>query len=174
MTQWLYKKSTKLYEGQRGKDSECTTVNLVCSKSKALAGVARFVEALSWTLKSHGFNSQSGHIPRLRVQSWSGCNVGGNPSIFFPPPLSPHFPLIINMSLDEDYIKKEQNRERDSRQSKSKEIKNKMAIIWYPERSHMTGCREQGRITWRCRDSKGHFRKSLDCHAKVFMLKTSF
>ena len=35
----------------------------------ALAGMAQSIGALSHTLKVRGFNSQSGHMPRLQV--WS-------------------------------------------------------------------------------------------------------
>ena len=39
----------------------------------ALASMAQLVGVLSHKLKDHGFNSQSGHIPRLQVWSQSGC-----------------------------------------------------------------------------------------------------
>ena len=44
----------------------------------ALAGEAQFVGASSHTPKGWGFDSWSGHIPKLQVQSSGGACVGGN------------------------------------------------------------------------------------------------
>lgn len=33
---------------------------------------------LSWSINSDGFNSPSGHVPKLRVQSPFGMHAGGN------------------------------------------------------------------------------------------------
>ena len=83
----------------------------------ALAGVAQLVGASSSKPKGLGFNSQSGHLPRLRVRSPVGAHMRGKRLMF---PLTPLFlcpphpalssPLSlksISMSSGEDYKKKE-------------------------------------------------------------------
>ena len=48
----------------------------------SLVSVAQLVGAFSHTPEGWGFNIQSGHIPRLQVQSPVGVYMGGNQSMF--------------------------------------------------------------------------------------------
>ena len=57
---------------------------------KALAGVAQLVGESSHTPKGYGFDSQSGHIPRLWVQSPDKAHSGSSQLMF---------PSHINVSL---------------------------------------------------------------------------
>ena len=56
--------------------------------------------SITCTPKGWAFDSQSGHMPRLRVQSLAGAHRGGNQSVFLSLPLSlksikPYFLKII-------------------------------------------------------------------------------
>ena len=75
-----------------------------------LASMAHLVGALSYKLKGCGFNSQSGHMPRLWVQSLVGVLMGGNRPMFLSHidislPLSPSLSLFLkstSTSLSDD------------------------------------------------------------------------
>ena len=49
---------------------------------RALHSVAQLVGPSSPTPKGWGFDSQSGHVPRLKVPSPVGVNTGSNQSMF--------------------------------------------------------------------------------------------
>ena len=55
---------------------------LSSQKTWALASMAQLFGVSSCKPKGHGFNSQSGHIPRLWVRSLVGAHTGGNQSMF--------------------------------------------------------------------------------------------
>ena len=59
----------------------------------ALAGVAWLVGASSHKPKSHGFDSQSGHMLGCRFGPWSWVHIRGNRSMFLSLPLSLPCPL---------------------------------------------------------------------------------
>ena len=92
-------------------------------KRRALDGVAQVVGALSCKSKVSRFDSQSGHLPRLQVQSLTGCVQEATDWSFShrcPSFSRPSLPLSlksVNMSLGED--KKEGRRE--GREGKRKE-----------------------------------------------------
>ena len=46
--------------------------------------VAQLSGAWSHAAKGWGFDSWSGHMPRLKVQSPVGAHIGGNQSVFLP------------------------------------------------------------------------------------------
>lgn len=52
--------------------------SLFKKKAFALAGVAWLVGASSCTLRGDGFDSGSGHMPRLQIQSWVQARACGN------------------------------------------------------------------------------------------------
>ena len=56
--------------------------NCKLKQTWALAGVAQLVEALSHTPKGCGFDSRSGHMPRLGAQSPIGVRMRGHQSMF--------------------------------------------------------------------------------------------
>ena len=59
----------------------------------ALAGVAQLVGASSHRPKGHGFDSQSGYMPRLWVWSLVGAHMAGNQSKFLSLSLSLPSPI---------------------------------------------------------------------------------
>ena len=72
----------------------CVLYNLICllnyqvcyilekNKQTALAGVAQLLGASPPTPKGWGFDSQSGHMPRLKARSLVGLCMGGNQLMF--------------------------------------------------------------------------------------------
>ena len=88
-------------------------------KSSALASVAQLVGASSHTQKGHGFDSWSGHMPRLWVQSSIGACTAGNPSMFLShtgnsslslPPLPLSLKSMVEISSGKDKKKKKKER----------------------------------------------------------------
>lgn len=63
----------------------CAVSNLrvsLCKMETVALPVAQLIGASPCTLKGGGFHSQSGYMPRWRVQSWVGAHAGGNQSMF--------------------------------------------------------------------------------------------
>ena len=92
----------------QGRNANSKVTPLNCSKNilhVALASVAQLAGASSLTLKGCGFNSQSGHMPRLHIQPPVRVDVRGNGMMFLSyinVCLSPSLPLSlksISMSL---------------------------------------------------------------------------
>ena len=63
-------------------------------RNYAQAGVAQLLVASSHTLKGRQLTSQSGHIPRLQVQSPVGSHMEGNRSMFLS-----HTDVSLSLSL---------------------------------------------------------------------------
>ena len=63
-----------------------------------LASMAQVVGALSHRPKGHKFNSQSGHMPRLWVQSPVRAHITGNQSMFLSLSLLSPFPSLSKIN----------------------------------------------------------------------------
>ena len=61
------------FTGRRVCIESVSRIYMLKSTIIALAGVAQLVGMTSHKSKGRKFDSQSGHMPGLWVQSWSGC-----------------------------------------------------------------------------------------------------